>query len=98
MAFGKIYKTSWWGSGNGIQNNIGFGNAYDYIREVEFLENRAEEDGGTTEGWLCASNVLKRYVHSEGSRVLMDAYTTRVETAGGTVEAKQCAINEINDL
>jgi len=28
----------------------------------------------------------------------MDAYTTRVETAGGTVEAKQCAINEINDL
>jgi hypothetical protein len=28
----------------------------------------------------------------------MDAYIVRVETAGGTVEAKQCSINELNTI
>lgn len=82
---------------------LGLGLGLQYLKSVlnifvtKFI-SRVKEDGGATEGASCLRKTLNSYPNQETSRVLMDAYIVRVEAAGGTVEAKQCAINEINDL
>ncbi len=96
--YGSIYGQTWWGSGDAFTNTIGWGAAMFYILDPAQLRNRVESDGGEVEAFECVSKVLRRFPQADRGRQLMDAYETRVETAGGDTEARTCTINELNEL
>ena len=96
--YGSIYGSTWWGSGDAFTNTIGWGSAMFYILDPAQLRNRVELDGGVVEAFECVSKSLRRFPQANRGRQLMDAYETRVETAGGDTEARTCTINELNEL
>lgn len=79
---------------------LGLGLGLQYLKSVlnaivaKFI-SRVKKEGGIIEAASCVTKTLNSYPEQETSRVLMDAYIVRVETASGTVEAKQCSINEL---
>jgi len=96
--YGAIYGSSWWGSGDALTNQIGWGSAMFYILDPAAFQNRALEDGATMEAFECVSKSLRRFPQADRGRQLMDAYDSRVELAGGDTEARTCTINELNEL
>lgn len=92
--YGSIYGSTWWGS----QNDINFNEISFYIYAVDQLKTRALADGAVMEAFGCAAEDIRQYPQADRGRQLMDAYETRVETAGGDTEARTCTINELNEL
>ena len=58
----------------------------------------AEVNNLIFEGAQCVQDALNALPTADPSRVLFDAYDTRVIADGGTTEARTCTINEINAL
>ena len=96
--FGSIYGSSSWGSGDALTNAINWGEILFYILDTAELKDRALEDGAVMEAFGCAAEDIRQYPQADRGRQLMDAYETRVETAGGDTEARTCTINELNEL
>lgn len=53
MSYGKIYKTTWWGTAHLANNN--FGKIYKDIASsvVKIFKSRVQADGGTFEAQTC---------------------------------------------
>lgn len=64
---------------------------------TSFLE-RVELDGGELESINCLNRAIKRLPQADFGRVAWDAYSIRVLADSGTLEARACTINDINDL
>lgn len=62
MAFGKIYKSSWWGTAH--VNDIGFGSIYKDLPPGEDIvspfRSRVLADGGTFEAADCVTAEINR--------------------------------------
>jgi len=96
--YGSIYGSSWWGSGSGLKNNIGWGSAMFYILAPAQLQRRVYLDDGYVEAFECISKTLRTFPQADPGRQLFDAYDARCEAASGDTEARVCTINELNDL
>ena len=96
--YGAIYGSTWWGSGDALTNQIGWGSAMWYILGPAQLKYRVELDDGSLESFQCVSRVLRTYPQADFGRQLFDAYDARCEAASGDTEARVCTINELNDL
>ena len=96
--YGAIYGSTWWGSGDALTNQIGWGSAMFYILGPAYLRQRTEEDGGTIEAFQCVSRALRTFPQADLGRQLFDAYNARCEADSGETEARDCTITAINDL
>jgi len=81
----------------GIRLGAGVVVPYYAIAAAEF-KKRAVADGAIVESISCAKNGIKSMPDADPGRVLFDAYDLRIETAGGSTEARTCTINELNEL
>ena len=69
-----------------------------YVVAASDFKKRAVDDGAIVESIGCVKNGIKSMGDADSGRVLFDAYDLRVETAGGSTEARTCTINELNEL
>lgn len=69
-----------------------------FLKPVLDFRTRALNDGAIVEGLKCLNDAIKNMPDADPGRVLFDAYDLRVETSGGSTEARTCTINELNEL
>jgi hypothetical protein len=96
--YGSIYGSTWWGSGDAFTNQIGWGSAMFYILDPAAFQQRVLLDGGELEAFECVSKQLRRYPQADDGRLVYEPYAARVIADSGTLEARACTINDINDL
>lgn len=96
--YGSIYGSTWWGSGDAFTNQIGWGSAMFYILDPAAFQQRVLLDGGELEAFECVSKQLRRYPQADDGRLVYEPYAARVVADAGTLEARACTINDINDL
>jgi len=78
-------------------NNTGY--LVDNIRVgYQDFGTRVLNDNATIESYACANDAILAYPEANVGRQLFDAYNTRVVSASGATEARDCTINELYEL
>jgi hypothetical protein len=60
--------------------------------------DRMNTEGATLEGLKCVTRAVGALPQADKGRVAFDAYNTRTTSDGGSIEARTCTINAINEL
>ena len=59
---------------------------------------RVLDDSGIIESYSCVSSVILNSPTADAGRLLFESYDIRVESLGGSTEARTCTINELNEI
>lgn len=73
---------------NGGKGEIGYDN----------FGTRVFNDNGIIESYACANEEILRFPEADQGRLLFESYDERVESLGGSTEARTCTINELNEI
>lgn len=64
----------------------------------EDFGTRVFDDSGIIESYSCVSSVILNSPTADQGRLLFESYDIRVESLGGSTEARTCTINELNEI